>query len=180
MSLEIYEKTKRVEELVKERMEDIESSIQLLREKYMKFHSKVVQALEDNDRTTASLYYNELREIRGALLDMLKTKYVVREVMSILEKDRENLYKFHLDVYTATLLLDKMEKVLRRRGQAYSVGLGRAIEELESLMIKIMRVTGRLTPPLPWDFYDTVENTVMEAERWARGEAEKLLPPLPR
>jgi len=154
----------------------LDIAIRSLKEKDKRYFARVVEAIKNHDRTRATIYANELVEIRKALRVLNSAKYAIESVMVRLSTI-EDLGDAVAEIMPIMQVLKNVKGNLTLILPTAEDGLNKVSDLLQDIM---------------WDATTTgvepIETTIsneealkilQEAERKAKEEMEKELPGIP-
>ena len=162
--------------LLQKQMTKLDVSIRNLREKDRVYFAKVVESIKNHDRTMATLYANELVEIRKALKVLKQARYAIHSVVVRL-KTVESISDAAAEILPAMQVLRNVKGMV-----SYILPIAEdGLNEVGSLLQDIM-----------WEATQTGESTIdmsaandeaikilNEAERLAKEDMKKELPGIP-
>ncbi|RLG39383.1 MAG: hypothetical protein DRO01_05745 [Thermoproteota archaeon] len=162
--------------LLQKQMTKLDVSIRNLREKDRVYFAKVVESIKNHDRTMATLYANELVEIRKALKVLKQARYAIHSVVVRL-KTVESISDAAAEILPAMQVLRNVKGMV-----SYILPIAEdGLNEVGSLLQDIM-----------WEATQTGESAIdmtaandeaikilNEAERLAQEDMRKELPGIP-
>lgn len=154
----------------------LEIAIRSLKEKDKRYFARVVEAIKNHDRTRATIYANELVEIRKALRVLNSAKYAIESVMVRLSTV-EDLGDAVAEIMPIMQVLKNVKGNLSLILPTAEDGINKVSELLQDIM---WDATASGAEPIDISVAnDEALKILQEAEKKAKEEMEKELPGIP-
>ena len=154
----------------------LDVSIRNLKEKDRIYFAKVVQAIKEHDRTMATLYANELVEIRKALRALKSAKYAIHSVIVRL-KTVQSVGDAAAELLPVMQVIKDVKSMVTNIIPAVDDGLTEVSEMLTDVLWEATQ-TVEAVPDIA-TASDEARKIIHEAEKLAKEEMSKELPGIP-
>jgi len=162
--------------LLQKQMTKLDVSIRNLREKDRVYFAKVVESIKNHDRTMATLYANELVEIRKALKVLKQARYAIHSVVVRL-KTVESVSDAAAEILPAMQVLRNVKGMVSYILPIAEDGLNEVGSVLQDIMWEATQ-TGETAIDMT-AANDEAIKILNEAERLAKEDMKKELPGIP-
>ncbi|HIQ13362.1 MAG TPA: hypothetical protein EYH44_03105 [Thermoprotei archaeon] len=162
--------------ILNKQMAKLDVSIRSLKEKDRIYFAKVVQSIKEHDRTMATLYANELVEIRKALKVLKSAKYAIHSVVVRL-KTVQSVSDAAAEILPAMQVLKNVRSMVSYILPMVDDGLNEVSNVLQDIMWEATQSGEGVVDVTAAN--DEALKIIHEAERLAKEEMSKELPGIP-
>ncbi len=162
--------------LLNKQMNKLDASIRSLKEKDKIYFAKVVQAIKDHDRTMATLYANELVEIRKAMKVLKHARYALQSVVVRLQTV-QSVSDAAAEILPAMQVLKNVRSMISVIIPTVDEGFTQINEIFENILWEATQ-SGDVGMPIT-TANDEALKILHEAERQAKEEMKQELPGIP-
>ncbi len=162
--------------LLNKQINKLDASIRNLKQKDQIYFAKVVQAIKDHDKTMATLYANELVEIRKAIRTLKQAKYALQSVVVRLQTV-QNISDAAAEVLPAMQVLKNVRSMISVIIPTVDEGFAQINDVFENLIWEASQSSDTTTSIATAS--DEALKIIHEAEKKAKEEMRRELPGIP-